>query len=240
MSALTPEIRAKLTNVSTATLTSLLFKRGLRNTFMQGVRSMTPKTNRLLGTAYTLRHIPAREDLDRLEVFKDPNYPQRKAVESIPEGHVLVMDCRGDKTSASAGGILMTRLKMRGAAGMVSDGGIRDSGDIAQIEGFPVYCGGPSAPTNMTRHHAVDIGLPIACGGVAVFPGDVLLGDDDGIVVIPAHLVAEIAEDAAEQEIFEKFVMEEVSAGATIVGLYPPTTQETADKYQAWRTKHGL
>ncbi|MFD2263771.1 ribonuclease activity regulator RraA [Lacibacterium aquatile] len=240
MSALTPEIRKKLATVSTATLTTLLFKRGFRNLFIQGVRPLTGKAQRILGPAYTLRHIPAREDLDKLEAFRNPEHPQRKAVESIPEGHVLVMDCRGDTTAASAGGILITRLKMRGAAGVVSDGGIRDSGEISQMEGFPVYCAGPSAPTNLNKHHCVDIGLPIACGGVPVFPGDIMLGDEDGVVVIPAHILEDIANEAAEQEIFERFVMERVSAGDTIVGLYPATNPATLDRYKEWRAAKGL
>ncbi|MFY7926391.1 MAG: ribonuclease activity regulator RraA [Aquidulcibacter sp.] len=239
MSVLTPEIRAQLATVSTATLTTLLFKRGFHNLFIQGVKAITPKATRILGPAYTLRHIPAREDLDKLEVFRDPEHPQRKAVEDIPPGHVLVMDCRQDKSAASAGGILVTRLMMRGAAGVVSDGGIRDSGEIGTLA-FPVYCATPSAPTNLSRHHCVDIGLPIACGGVPVFPGDILLGDEDGVVVIPQHLVAEIAEEAAQQEIFESFVMERVKAGDTIVGLYPPTNPETLERFAAWRAERGV
>ena len=173
--------------VSTATLTTVLFKRGLRNTYIQGVGPLNPDAPPMVGEAYTLRYIPAREDLDTIDVFKDPSHPQRKAVEDIPPGQVLVMDCRGDASVASAGSILITRMMNRGAAGVVSDGGLRDSMEIAQLP-FPAYCRGPSAPTNLIKHHAVDINVPIGCGGVPVFPGDIIVGDGEGVVVIPAEI----------------------------------------------------
>ncbi|KJV10530.1 hypothetical protein VZ95_04260 [Elstera litoralis] len=239
MSALTPDIRAKLENVSTATLTTLLFKRGFRNLFIHGVKAITPKAKRLIGLAYTLRHIPAREDIDTPEVFRDPEHPQRKAVETMPQDHVLVMDCRQDVLAASAGGILVTRLMRRGVAGLVSDGGIRDSGDIGAMA-FPVFCATPSAPANIIRHRTIDAGLPISCGGVPVYPGDLLVGDDDGVVVVPAHLIAEIAKEACEMEIFERFVMERVQAGDSIVGLYPPTHLETFEHFRVWRAENGV
>jgi regulator of RNase E activity RraA len=223
---------AALKTVSTATLTSLLFKRGLRNVFIQGARPLKPG-QRLAGPAYTLRYIPSREDLDGIEAFRDPRHPQRVAVEEIPPGAVLVMDCRGDASAASAGSILAARMQVRGAAGIVTDGGLRDAAGIAALE-MPAWCAGPSAPTNLIRHHALDINAPIGCGGVAVYPGDIMVGDDDGVVCIPLHLADEVARDAVEMERFEAFVLEEVQRGVPVIGLYPPTAPETKPRYEAW------
>ena len=224
-------IRSRLARVGTATLTSQLLKRGLRNQFIQGVRPMNRPGRNLVGPATTLRYIPAREDIDGFAVFENPDHPQRKAVEIVPAGNVLVMDCRGDARAASAGGILLTRLMVRGVAGLVTDGGMRDCAEIEALA-LPVFAKGPSAPANIARHHAVDIDLPIGCGEVAVYPGDWLVGDADGVVVIPAAIVAEVASDAVAQHDFEEWVMAEVSAGASIVGLYPPS-EATRARYAA-------
>ena len=235
--ALPAETVARLKQVGTATLTTQLFKRGFRNLFMQGVRRLTAGEAVMVGHAVTLRYIPAREDLDHLGVFEDWEHPQRKAIEEIPAGAVLVMDCRGDASAASGGGILMTRLLMRGAAGIVTDGGLRDSGEIATLP-MPVYFQKPSAPVNLIRHHAADINLPIGCGGVPVFPGDAIVGDADGVVVVPRHLVDEVAADAADQERMESFIIEEIRAGRSLRGLYPPNA-DTKARYQAWLTAQG-
>ena len=232
---LSDKARAQLKKVSAATLTTVLFKRGLRNTYIQGIGPLNPDAPPMVGEAYTLRYIPAREDIDVIEVFKDPSHPQRKAVEAIPPGHVLVMDCRGDASVASAGSILVTRMMVRGAAGVVSDGGLRDSPEIAQLP-FPTYCAGPSAPTNLIKHHAVDLNVPIGCGGVPVFPGDIVVGDGEGVVVIPADIADDVAQEAADQDVFETFVSEKVRAGASIVGLYPPN-EATQKEYAQWRAK---
>lgn len=229
--------REKLRKVSTATLTTVLFKRGLRNTFVQGIRPLNPDAPAMVGEAYTLRYIPAREDLDTIDVFKDRSHPQRKGVEEIPPGHVLVMDCRGDASVASAGSILVTRMMIRGAAGVVSDGGLRDSPEIARLP-FPAYCARPSAPTNLIKHHAVDLDVPIGCGGVPVYPGDIIVGDGEGVVVIPAAIAEDVAGEAFEQDMFETFVTEKVKAGAGIFGLYPPD-EKTQQEYAAWRAKRG-
>ena len=229
--------RQKLLGVSTATLTTLLFKRGLRNTFVQGARPLNPNAPQMVGPAYTLRYIPAREDLDVIEVFQDRTHPQRAAVEAIPPGSVLVMDCRQDATVASAGSILITRMMVRGAAGVVSDGGLRDSPEIAKLP-FPTYCQGGSAPTNLIKHHAVDLNVPIGCGGVPVFPGDICVGDGEGVVIIPAGIAEEIADLAAEQDLFETFVIERVREGASTFGLYPPD-DASKQAYAAWRAKRG-
>jgi len=232
---LSQEARELLKKVSTATLTTQMLKRGFRNVFIQGVRPLNPDGPPLVGEAYTLRYIPSREDLDTLEVFKDRSHPQRKAVEDVPPGAVLVMDCRGDASAASAGGILITRMMKRGVAGVVSDGGLRDSAEISKLP-FPAYCQAPSAPTNLIKHHAADVNLPIGCGGVPVFPGDVIVGDAEGVVVLPAHLAEEVARDSAAQEEFEEFVTEQVRGGRGIFGLYPPDG-ETVKEYEAWKAK---
>lgn len=231
--ALTPEAKEKLAQISTATLTTQLFKRGLRNCFIQGVHKLNHDAPAMVGEAYTLRYIPAREDLDHLGVFEDRSHPQRKAVEDIPPGHVLAIDCRQDASVASAGGILVTRMMMRGVAGIVSDGGLRDSPEIAELA-MPVYCAGSSAPTNLIKHHAVDLNQPIGCGDVAVYPGDILVGDDEGVVVIPRHLAEDIAHDGFGQERFERFVMLEVKAGKSIFGIYPPDDEAKA-RFEAWK-----
>ncbi len=215
---LSDQTRTSLATVSTATLTTQLFKRGLRNLFVQNVRPLNPAAPRLVGEAFTLRYIPAREDIDHVGVFQDPEHPQRKAIETVPPGQVLVMDCRGDARAASGGGILLTRLMMRGVAGVVTDGGLRDAAEIAALD-FPVYCAGPSAPLNLAHHHAVDFNQPIACGGVPVYPGDVVVGDTDGVVIVPQEPADEVARDAVEQERFETFVMEEVRGGRSIRGV---------------------
>ena len=239
MNQLSDQTRDLLKHVSTATLTTQLFRRGFRNVFMQGVAPLgKPGSVNMVGPAFTLRNIPAREDIDVLEIFLDPDNAQRKGIESVPPGHVLVQDCRGDKTAASCGSILTTRLKVRGAAGMVSDGPVRDSGVIAEC-GLPVFCAGASAPTNLIKHHSVDMDIPIGCGGVAVFPGDIIVGDVDGIVVIPQHLAEEVAVDATEQERMEEFIFQRIEAGAPLRGTYPPD-ESTREAYIAWKSQNGF
>jgi regulator of RNase E activity RraA len=223
----------RLRRVSTATLTTQMFKRGFRNVFLQGVRPLARYGANMVGAAYTLRNIPAREDIDRLDGFAGTEHPQRKAIENAPAGKVLVIDCRGDARAASAGEILVNRLAVRGAAGLVSDGGIRDSGPISAMA-MPVYCAGPSAPLNLVQHHAIDIDVPIACGGVAVYPGDMVVGDADGVVIIPALLADEVAADAAEQEMLEEFLLKRIQGGARLPGTYPPD-EATKAAYAEWR-----
>ena len=219
--------RKALGLVSVATLTTLLMKRGLRNTYIQGALPLNPEGPAMVGEAYTLRYIPAREDLDHLGVFEDRSHPQRKAVEEIPPGHVMVIDSRKDRRAASAGNILITRMKVRGVAGVVTDGGFRDCPDIAKLD-FPVYCVAPSAPTNLIHHHAVDINVPIACADVPVFPGDIVVGDGEGVVVVPRHVADKVAEEAARMTLFEDWVETRVRAGASTVGLYPPDAETRA------------
>ena len=231
------ETRAKLMTVSTATLCTALFKRGLRNAFIQDVRPINPNLPNMVGPAYTLRYIPAREDLNPISVFSDREHPQRKAIEECPSGAVLVIDSRKDARAASAGAILVTRLMKRGAAGIVSDGGFRDSPEMAKLP-FAVYHQRPSAPTNLTLHQALDINVPIGCGDVPVWPGDVVVGDGEGVVVIPAGIVDEVANEAVEMTAFEDFVTEKVNEGRSILGLYPPTEEASRVEFAAWRLKN--
>ena len=230
-------LRARFLAVSTATLTTALFKRGLRNTFIQDVRPLNPATSRMAGPAFTLRYIPAREDLDTIKVFEDPMHPQRHAVETIPPGRVMVVDSRKDARAASAGGILMRRMMVRGAAGFVTDGGLRDSHEIAAM-GFPAFCRGASAPTNLIHHHALDIDVPIGCGDVPVYPGDWIVGDAEGVVVVPSEMAAEIAAEALAMTAFEDYVEAEVAAGRSIIGLYPPNA-ETRAEFEAAKGRKG-
>jgi regulator of RNase E activity RraA len=237
--ALKPETRETLKHVSTPTLATALFKRGLRNQMIQGVQPLSPpKAESMVGEAYTLRYIPAREDLNDISVFRNPDHPQRKAVEECPSGAVMVIDSRKDARAASAGGILVTRLMQRGAVGVVTDGGFRDSAEIAGLA-IASYHQRPSAPTNLTLHQAVDINVPIACGDAPVWPGDVIVGDADGCIVIPAHLADEIAAEATEMTAYEDFVTERVRAGHPTRGLYPPTDERNLDLFKAWRAKNG-
>lgn len=232
------QTRAKLKTVSTATLCTALYKRGLKNQFIQDVRPLNPNGANMVGEAFTLRYIPAREDLNPITVFQNRDHPQRVAVEQCPPGAVLMIDSRKDARAASAGSILITRLMVRGAAGVVTDGGFRDSPEIAELA-MPAYHNRPSAPTNLTLHQALDINVPIGCGDVPVWPGDVVVGDREGVIVIPAAIADEVADEAVEMTAFEDFVMEEVKKGRGIIGLYPATDEQTRVDFAAWRAANG-
>lgn len=228
---LDPEVFEHLHRASTATVCTQLFKRGLRNTYLAGLRPLDPAHARFVAEAFTLRYIPAREDLDVLEVFEDYDHPQRKAIESVGPGQVLVMDCHGQSRASSGGHILMTRLLKRGAAAVVTDGALRDSAKIAGM-GFPAFVGGVSPQINLVANHAVDMQVPIGCAGVAVYPGDVLVGDEEGVVCVPRHLAAQIARPAAEQEQLERFLLKKVEEGSPLRGTYPPD-ESTRQEYSA-------
>lgn len=229
--------RDTLKTVSTATICTALFKRGYRNQMIQGVLPLG-SSEPMVGEAFTLRYMPAREDRNPVSIFQNPNHPQRKAVEDCPADAVMVIDSRKDARAASAGSILVTRMMVRGCAGIVTDGGFRDSPEIAEMD-FPAYHARPSPPTNLTFHEAIGINEPIGCGDAPVFPGDVIVGDVEGVVVIPAEIAGDIAAEAAEMTIFEDFVTERVLAGETIIGLYPATNEKTQTAFTEWRAKAG-
>ena len=234
MSILSDAARHKLKSVSTATICTALFKRGLHRQFIQDVRPLNSNPANMVGEAFTLRYIPAREDLNPISVFQNRSHPQRKAIEDCPPGAVMVIDSRKDARAASAGSILITRLMMRGVDGVVTDGGFRDSPEIAKLA-IPTYHCRPSAPTNLTLHQAIDINVPIGCGDAPVWPGDVVVGDGEGVVVIPAEISDEVADEAFEMTAFEDFVTEKVLEGRSILGLYPATDEQTKLDFVAWR-----
>lgn len=226
------DTRARLASVSTATITMQMLKRGFRNVAMKGVRPIAFDGRRMVGDAFTLRLIPHREDLASPEVLARTDYPPRRAIDTCPAGAVLVIDARGVGNIATAGDILLARLKVRGVAGFVSDGGIRDV-EEAKAVGLPLFCAGAAAPPSMSFHAAGDLGRPIGCGGVAVVPGDAIVGDADGVVVVPAALAREVAEAGQEQERLERFIKMQVLKGRPVIGLYPPNAEARAE-YEAW------
>ena len=229
--------RKRFQQVSTATLTTVLFKKGFKNVFLQNVSLASSPVTSMVGEAFTLRYIPAREDLDGIDAFDDPKHPQRVAVEECPSGNVLVMDSRGDPTAASSGNILVNRLYKRGVAGVVTDGGFRDTPEIVHMR-IPAYHQRPSAPTNLIKHHAVDIQLPIACGGVAIYPGDVMVGDREGVVCIPCRIAEVIAHEAYEQTIYEDWVEMRIEDGAGLFGVYPLTDSAESEAFALWKRKN--
>jgi regulator of RNase E activity RraA len=231
-------LREKLKLVSVATLATALFKRGLRNQVIQGVHPIRAKGVNMVGPAYTLRYIPAREDRNELAVFRNPEHPQRVAVESCPAGHVLVMDSRKEPRAASAGDILVTRLMVRGVVGVVTDGGFRDAANIGGLN-IPAYHTRPSSPTNLTLHEALDLNVPIGCGDVAVFPGDILVGDDDCVIVVPQGIAEGVADEAVEMTAYEDFVVDRVRAGTPVIGLYPKTQERFTDEFAVWRKQNN-
>ena len=224
-----------LRGVSTATITLQLLKRGYRNCFIQGARPLNATVQPFVAEAYTLRFIPMREDLSRPEVLADVEYPPRKAIEAIPPGCALAIDARGEMRAGVAGGILAARLRIRGAAAMVSDGPMRDAGELA-AGAFPIYCAGGAAPASITVHFGAGLQEPISCGGAAVFPGDILAGDADGVVVVPRALAGEIGRDAPEQERLEAFLQSRIEAGRPIFGTYPPN-EATLRDYEEWKRR---
>ena len=237
MTELRPETRAILLRVATSTLTGALNKRGLRNMFLQDVSPLRVDQPRMVGIAYTMRFIPAREDRNG-PGGKGPPSVQPRAMEECPPGGVLVIDSRGDARAASAGDLYIGRLKARGCAGIVTDGGFRDSEGILKT-GLPAYHRRPTSPPSPIVHHPIDLNLPIGCGGVAVFPGDVIVGDCDGVVVIPIDIVDEIAAEAAATTLYDEFAEEEVARGRPLAGLFPVAGEEAKRDFEAWKARRG-
>ncbi|MEX2616850.1 MAG: ribonuclease activity regulator RraA [Alphaproteobacteria bacterium] len=226
------ELRRRLMGISTGTLTYQLLKRNIRNVYMRGVLPLHPVTERMVGVAYTLRFIPMREDIADLALLASPQNLARRAIEECPAGGVLVTDARGDRDSGTIGDILITRLKYRGVAGIVTDGGIRDADAVRDI-GLPVFGAGPAAPASPTAHCPAGLQEPISCGGVAVYPGDIIVADGDGCAVLPQALAEEVARDAAAQEGIEEFIQKLVAGGRPVIGTYPAGDTVRAE-YDAW------
>jgi regulator of RNase E activity RraA len=227
---LKPEIRSTLEKVTTATLTTILLKKGLRKTWMRGAKPLRPGLPRLVGPAFTLRFVPAREDLATPESWSSPR-STRGAIEEMPEGCIAVADAMGVEEAGIFGDILCARMKKRGVAGLVTDGMVRDAAGVLGT-GLPVWCRGAAAPPSVAGLTFVGWQEPIGCGGVAVFPDDVVVVDGDGAVLIPQALVEEVAALAPEQERLEEWIMKEVEAGQKLPGLYPPNA-ETKARYEA-------
>ena len=226
------EAIATLRDVSTATLTTVLLKKGLRNVWLRGTRPLAPGQPRLVGPAFTLRFVPAREDLATPESWASP-VSTRAAIEAMPPGCIAVVDAMGVADAGIFGDILCARMRQRGVAGLVTDGVVRDVVGVLGT-GLPVWCAGVAAPPSVAGLTFVGWQQPIACGGVAVFPDDVVVVDQDGAVLIPAALLGEVLAHAPEQERFEAWVMNEVEAGVPLPGLYPPDAPTRA-RYEASR-----
>lgn len=232
--ALTPQAADQLRSVSTATLTSQLLKRGFRNTFIGGLVPLRPDL-RMVGRAFTLRYAPAREDVGFYVEYDNTTNVQRLAVEAIGPGDVLVIDARNDVRAASFGHIIATRMLRRGAAGLVTDGGLRDTPRFRSLD-LPAYARIAHATTSSIAHYPVDMNVPVGCGGVLVMPGDILVGDAEGVVVIPTAVADDVARDAAEQEQTEDYILERVRSGDSIRGVYPLDPGHRAE-YEAWRRR---
>jgi len=226
-----PNIVEALNGVSTATITTVLLKKGLRNVWMRGTKPIRTGQPRLIGRAFTLRFVPAREDLATPESWSSP-ISTRAAIEAMPAGCITVVDAMGVTDAGIFGDILCARMAKRGVAGLVTDGVVRDLAGVLST-GLPIWCQGAAAPASVAGLTFVAWQEPIGCGGVAVFPNDLIMVDDDGAVVIPQRLVDEVAATAAEQERMEGWIMSEVEQGAALPGLYPPNAENKA-RYEAW------
>lgn len=219
-----------LEGVSTATLTTVLLKKGLRNVYMRGTRPLRPGLPRLVGRAFTLRFVPAREDLATPESWASP-ISTRAAIEAMPAGCLAVVDAMGVTDAGIFGDILCARMKKRGVAGLITDGVVRDIAGVLGTD-LPVWCQGAAAPPSVAGLTFVAWQQPIGCGGVAVFPNDVVVVDQDGAVLIPQALLADVVQASVEQERLENWIMGEVEAGASLPGLYPPNAENKA-RYEA-------
>lgn len=234
---LDPKTLDRLRGLTTATVTMQLLKRGIRRVALAGVRPLTRGHGVIAGEAYTLRFLPMREDLSDVSVLGSPDYAPRQAIEGCPAGAILTIEARGIATTGTIGDILAARLKHRGVTAVVCDGAIRDEIGVLQV-GLPIWCMGAAAPASITELSGGGLQEPIACGGVAIIPGDVLVCDDDGVVCIPRHLADEVARDGVEQDRFEQWVQARIEEGRSTIGLYPPSP-ETRAEYEAWIRDRG-
>ncbi|MDC1312182.1 ribonuclease activity regulator RraA [Burkholderiales bacterium] len=220
-------------SVSAASISAQLVKRGFRTRSIANITPINPSANRIYGPAYTLRYIPMREDLATGPKTGQSSNPQRRAIEEAPKGSVLIADTNGLDVSGSFGDILVARLSQRGVSGIVSDGPMRDISEIKQMN-FPVFSKGNAAPPSYTSMMAADTQVPIGCGGVATFPGDIIVGDEDGVVVIPQDIAEDVITAAYEQDLLEAYIRARVENGESIVGLYPPS-ERVLSEYEEFR-----
>jgi regulator of RNase E activity RraA len=226
---------AQLATVSTATITMVLLKHGLRNVWLRGTRPLGTGQHRIVGPAFTMRFLPAREDLATPASLASGR-STRAAIEDMPAGSVVVVDAMGTTDAGVFGDILCARMKARGVAGLVTDGVVRDVSGVLGTR-FPVWCQGTAAPPSVAGLTFVGWQEPVACGGVAVFPDDVIVADDDGAVVIPKALIGQVIAAGTDQERLEAWIMTEVERGVPLLGLYPPNADALA-RYAA--TKPGI
>ncbi len=224
--------REALTTASTATITTILLKHGLRNTWMRGTAPLRPGQPRLVGEAFTLRFLPAREDLATPESWSSP-ISTRAAIEAMPEHCIAVVDAMGITDAGIFGDILCARMQRRGVAALVTDGVVRDVAGVLATD-LPVWCSGVAAPPSVAGLTFAGWQEPIGCGGVAIFPGDVIVADGDGAIAIPRAFLEKVVAAAPEQERLEAWIMEEVIQGAALPGLYPPNAENRA-RYEAAR-----
>ena len=235
LSPLSDDVIERLRNVSSGSLTTELYKRGFLQCFLVGLRPLNPSASRFAGEAYTMRFVPARHDKDNYETltpFANPDNLQWEGVEQIPSGHVLVIDSRKDTRAASMGNMLLTRMMLRGVAGVVTDGSFRDGQEIAKM-GIPAYCRDVVASTRLSYHRVADLQVPIGCADVAVYPGDIIVGDGDGVTVVPRFLAAELADACEKRDRLENYLHLRIAAGEDLYGVYPPNEQTLAE-YAAW------
>jgi regulator of RNase E activity RraA len=225
-----------LRHVTTATITTMLLKKGIRRCWMHGPMPLVPNGQRLVGPAFTLRFVPVREDLATPESWSKP-ISTRGAIEAMPEGCIAVADAMGTPTAGIFGDILVMRMMRRNVTALVTDGVVRDKAGVLATK-LPVWCAGVAAPASVNGLTFVGWQEPIGCGGCAIFPDDVIVADDDGAVVIPRDLVDFVAHEGAEHELYESWVVSEVERGVVLPGLYPPN-EEAKARYQAWRQKRG-
>ncbi|HKD28657.1 MAG TPA: ribonuclease activity regulator RraA [Xanthobacteraceae bacterium] len=223
-----------LRKVTTATITTMLLKKGIRRCWMHGPKPLVPGGPRLIGPAFTLRFVPAREDLATPESWSKP-ISTRAAIEAMPEGVIAVADAVGIATAGIFGDILCARMHKRNVAALVTDGAMRDKTGVL-ASGLPVWCAGVAAPASVNGLTFVGWNEPIGCGGVAIFPDDIIVVDDDGAVVIPKDLIDFVAKEGAEHELYESWVFTEVEKGAKLPGLYPPNDESKA-RYAEWRKR---
>ena len=232
MPGISAATRAKLARVGSANVANALLKRGFRKVYMLGIAPLSPDQEQLVGPAYTLRFIPAREDIDTMANYDRTDNLHRRAIEECPPGHVLVIDTNGNAEASSAGDLMAARMRKRGVAGVVTDGGYRDTPAIRKT-GLPAYQYRAAPPATPIAMHPVELNQPIGCAGVAVYPGDILVGDGDGVVVIPRHLANEVADDAVAAVEYEAFAEREIARGRTIFEVFP-ATKSSRTEYEQW------